>query len=141
MSRVKFDLKHLPEDPTDWDKVRSKSDREVTKAARTDPDARPLTAAQIKRLIPPPDVKALRQKLGMTQGAFSNAFKIGISTVRDWEQKRFRPEMPARVYLAVIDQSPDAVRKALQAKMSKRTSQGGRVNARTRPRPKKVSKS
>ena len=133
MSRVKFDLKHLPEDPTDWDKVRSKPDREVTKAG-------PLPAAQINRLIPTPDVKALRQRLGMTQGAFSNAFKIGISTVRDWEQKRFRPEMPARVYLAVIDQSPDAVRKALQAKMSKRTSKGGRANARNRPRPKKVSK-
>ncbi len=117
MRRVKLDPSNLPKDPTDWEKIRSKSDREVIEAARADPDAAPLTAAQLERFLPVPDVKALRQNLHMTQSEFSRSFKLASGTVRDWEQNRFAPEGPARVLLAVIEKNPRAVKEALEASM------------------------
>ena len=115
MKRVKLDPKRPLSDPTDWDKLRAKPDSEVDAAARADPDAQPLTAAGLGRLLPVPDVKAIRGGLGMTQEQFARAFKLALGTVRDWEQRRSGPDGPARVLLTVIERNPQAVRDALVA--------------------------
>jgi putative transcriptional regulator len=60
-------------------------------------------------------VKAVRKRLGMTQPEFAARFGIPVGTLRDWEQKRRRPEGPARVLLTVIDREPEAVKRALSA--------------------------
>lgn len=114
MTKIVLDPNNLPKGKTDWKALRDKPDSEVVKAARSDPDARPLAATQIERLLPVVDIKALRRKLGMTQAAFCKAFKLSLGTVRDWEQHRFVPEGPARVLLTVIERNPDAVIQALQ---------------------------
>jgi putative transcriptional regulator len=59
------------------------------------------------------DVKALRQRLGMTQQGFATAFEFKTNTVQQWEQRRRSPRGPERVLLKVIDAEPDAVRRAL----------------------------
>ncbi len=59
------------------------------------------------------DVKAVRKRLGLSQAAFAARFGFSIGTLRDWEQKRRRPEGPARVLLTVIDREPKAVERAL----------------------------
>ncbi len=59
------------------------------------------------------DVKAVRKRLGLSQTAFAARFGVSIGTLRDWEQKRRRPEGPARVLLTVIDREPKAVERAL----------------------------
>lgn len=115
MKRVKLDPGHPLPDPTDWDKLRAKPDGEVNAAARADPDAKPLTAAGLGRLLPVPDVRAIRRGLGMTQEQFARAFKLALGTVRDWEQGRSGPDGPARVLLTVIARNPQAVRDALAA--------------------------
>ena len=38
------------------------------------------------------DVKAIRQKLNMTQVKFSTSFDIPITTLRKWEQNQRKPE-------------------------------------------------
>ena len=59
------------------------------------------------------DVRAIRKRLGLTQAAFAARFGFTTAAVRDWEQKRRRPEASARVLLTVIDREPEAVRRAL----------------------------
>jgi putative transcriptional regulator len=61
------------------------------------------------------DVKAIRQKLGMSQAAFARSFGFALDAVQNWEQGRRRPEGAARAFLKVIDREPDAVRRALVA--------------------------
>jgi putative transcriptional regulator len=59
------------------------------------------------------DVKALRQRLGMTQEGFASTFAFKVNTVAQWEQRRRSPRGPERVLLKVIQAEPEAVRRAL----------------------------
>jgi len=60
------------------------------------------------------DVKAIRNRLGITQQQFAIRFGFIINTLRHWEQGRRIPEGPTRAYLLVIDREPEAVQKALR---------------------------
>jgi putative transcriptional regulator len=59
------------------------------------------------------DVKAVRQKTGLSQEAFAGAFGFSAGTVRDWEQRRRTPDQAARMYLWAIGQRPDTMREIL----------------------------
>lgn len=61
------------------------------------------------------DVRAIRDKLGMTQEEFAACFGFSVNTLRHWEQGKRQPEGPTRAYLLVIDRAPKAVQKALRA--------------------------
>lgn len=61
------------------------------------------------------DVKAIRERLGLTQAAFAARFGLELDSVRNWEQGRYAPDPVARTLLKVIEQSPEAVDKAVAA--------------------------
>lgn len=61
------------------------------------------------------DVKAIRERLGLTQAAFAARFGLELDSIRNWEQGRYAPDPVARTLLKVIDQSPEAVDKAVAA--------------------------
>jgi putative transcriptional regulator len=61
------------------------------------------------------DVGRIRRKLKLSQSDFAARFGIAPGTLRDWEQKRKRPEGPARILLVVIEREPDAVERAIRA--------------------------
>ncbi len=63
--------------------------------------------------VPDVDVRAARQRLGMTQPIFAAKFGVALPTLRKWEQGKRRPDGPARVLLRVIEREPDAVQRAL----------------------------
>ena len=63
----------------------------------------------------PPDVRAIRARLKLTQPAFAKRFGLAVGTVRDWEQGRAVPDQAARVLLRVIERDPDAVQRAAAA--------------------------
>ena len=66
--------------------------------------------------VPPEtDVRALREKLGLSQSDFAALFGFNVRSLQDWEQGRRRPEIPIRAYLAVIQRDPKAVIRALRA--------------------------
>lgn len=69
------------------------------------------------KAIPPDevDVRAIREKFGLSQSAFAARFGFTAASVRQWEQGRRRPHGPARVLLAIIAREPAAVRRALKA--------------------------
>ena len=56
-----------------------------------------------------PDVRAARQRLGLSQAEFAARFGIGVGTVRNWEQRRRRPRGAAFLLLKLIEANPQAV--------------------------------
>ena len=61
----------------------------------------------------PPDVRAIRARLNLTQPAFAKRFGLPVGTIRDWEQGRAMPDQAARVLLRVIEREPEAVQRAV----------------------------
>jgi putative transcriptional regulator len=62
---------------------------------------------------PAADVRAIREKTGLSQAAFAAAFCLNRRTLQDWEQGKAVPDVAVRAYLTVIDRNPEAVRRAL----------------------------
>ena len=106
-------LTRKPGDPfrttaTNLEALAALSDAEIHAAALGDPDAQPLPR-DMRGLAKLVNVKKLRERLGLTQGAFAAVYGIPLGTLRDWEQRRKHPDAPARAYLQVIEGSPEAV--------------------------------
>jgi putative transcriptional regulator len=92
-----------PRGNADWPRLNAMSDSE----------AQPLTPEQLARMHRVSRVKVLRQRLGMTQKAFAEAFHLPITTLRDWEQHRSTPDAPARALLLAIERDPEAMKRLL----------------------------
>ena len=60
------------------------------------------------------NVRAIREKTGMSQERFCATFGISIGTLRHWEQGLRTPRGTARVLLKVVDQNPKAVIAAMK---------------------------
>jgi putative transcriptional regulator len=88
--------------------------RAVERAANADPEAQPLSAADVKRMQRTPQAKIIRRALGMTQQEFAARYHIPLGTLRDWEQGRAIPDQPTQAYLTVIARSPQQVQQALE---------------------------
>jgi len=102
-----------PRGKTDWARIRSMTDEEITVAALSDPDALPMTDEQLARSRRVNIVKGIRQMIGMTQAEFAAAFQLPLATVRDWEQERSRPDAPARALLNAIARDPEVMRRLI----------------------------
>ena len=61
-----------------------------------------------------PDVRAIREELGLSQQAFASAYRIPLATLKGWEQGRRQPDATASAYLSVIAGLPDAARDVLR---------------------------
>lgn len=60
-----------------------------------------------------PDVRAIREDLGLSQQAFASAYRIPLATLKGWEQGRRQPDATASAYLAVIARLPHEAREVL----------------------------
>ena len=69
-------------------------------------------------------VAAARQRLGMTQDAFAAFLEVPLSTIRKWEQGARNPSGAARVLLTMIENEPNAVRRAIAAERKDRPQAG-----------------
>jgi DNA-binding transcriptional regulator YiaG len=66
------------------------------------------------RVVPAvPDVRALRERLGLSQEEFAARYMLGLRTVQEWEQHRREPSEAARVLLYAITQDPSAIARIL----------------------------
>ena len=113
MGTVRFNRNNLPKDKTDWEALRKLSEEEVERRALSDPDAKPLTEEDFKRLKRSPRVRILRMALGLTQEEFAQAYGIPVATLRDWEQGRREPDHASKTLLKLIERMPHEVREAL----------------------------
>ncbi len=66
-------------------------------------------------VIGAPDVRAIREGLGLSQQAFASAYRIPLATLKGWEQGRRQPDATAAAYLHVIARLPVQSRDALRA--------------------------
>lgn len=100
---------------TDWTRFDAMTDAQRHRAALSDPDARPLTQDDFRRMKRTPRAKIIRRALGLNQEDFAVRYHIPIGTLRDWEQGRSEPDQAARAYLTVIARNPVAVSDALNS--------------------------
>jgi putative transcriptional regulator len=78
----------MPPDRRDWARLEAMTDEEITANALSDPDNPPLTPEQRARMRPVSAAKRLRWRLGLTQAAFAERYRIPLDTLREWEQPR-----------------------------------------------------
>lgn len=85
----------------------------IDQAALNDPDARPLSEADFKRMKRTPQARIIRRALNLTQEEFALRYHIPPGTLRDWEQGRSQPDQPTRAYLTLIARDPEHVNRTL----------------------------
>jgi len=113
ITRFRLDPKKPPK--ADWRAFDAMSEEERHRAALSDRECPPARQAQLARARRVPSVRALREKLKLTQEEFAARFHLPLGTVRDWEQGAHRPDKAAQVLLTVIAKDPDAVARALKS--------------------------
>ena len=64
--------------------------------------------------LEPLQVKHIREDYGLTQEEFATLLGISVSTLRNWEQGRRKPEGPALVLLRVAEKHPEAILDVVQ---------------------------
>lgn len=72
-----------------------------------------VAPAQV-HVIDVPDVRAIRERLGLSQNAFSSTYRIPLATLKGWEQGRRQPDATASAYLSVIAHLPVETREVLR---------------------------
>jgi putative transcriptional regulator len=71
-----------------------------------------------------PDVAALRARFKLSQAKFAKLLGISVDTLQNWEQRRRRPEGPAKVLLRVAATHPEALLTQTQGVKKRRTREG-----------------
>lgn len=102
------------ESPFPDEPMRHMTEEEIHAAAQADPDARPMTEAELRNARRVKRVKTIRRALQLTQEEFAARYHIPLGTLRDWEQGRSEPDQTAKAYLKVIAANPEAIYQALQ---------------------------
>lgn len=72
---------------------------------------RAIKAGKGKKLVVklPDDVRALRERMGLSQTAFAALLGVSSRTLQDWEQGRRKPTGPAYALLRVATKHPEAL--------------------------------
>ena len=62
-----------------------------------------------------PDIKAIRNKLHLSQSEFAVYLGVKTKTLQNWEQGVRKPTASAQILLRVLEKEPEAVIRALSA--------------------------
>lgn len=71
----------------------------------------PSRRFELKRM----DVKAIREKTGLSQAQFAHLIQISTKTLQNWEQQRRTPTGPAAALLKIVAVNPSSAIQALQS--------------------------
>ena len=74
-----------------------------------------IGTARVVHVPDPLNVRAIRDRLNMTQKEFALRFSFSLGAVQNWEQGRRRPQGVNRTLLTIIDRIPNEVERALTA--------------------------
>jgi putative transcriptional regulator len=66
-----------------------------------------MNVAARRTVVPEPDVRGIRRRLGVSQSEFALMLGISARTLQNWEQLRRQPTGPARVLLLLAQKRPD----------------------------------
>jgi DNA-binding transcriptional regulator YiaG len=77
---------------------------------------------------PDTDVKAVRERIGLSQAQFAKMIRVSVKTLQNWEQKRRSPTGPAAALLQIVAREPQVALRALHTpKRDRRHSETRRV--------------
>ena len=65
--------------------------------------------------ISTPDVKRVREQVGLSQTEFAQMMRVSVKTLQNWEQHRRTPTGPAAALLKIVSTSPDLAMRSLYA--------------------------
>ena len=65
--------------------------------------------------IASPDVKAVRERIGLSQSEFARLMRVSVKTLQNWEQHRRNPTGPAAALLKIVSTEPEIALKSLHA--------------------------
>lgn len=77
--------------------------------------ARGEAEASRRITVAPPDVKAIREKIGLSQNDFARLMRVSVKTLQNWEQHRRTPTGPAAALLKIVVTAPDVALKTLHS--------------------------
>lgn len=60
-------------------------------------------------------IKAVREKVGVSQSSFAAMLNVSMRTLQEWEQGRRQPNGPARSLLAVAAKRPEVMQEVFAA--------------------------
>ena len=69
--------------------------------------------AQRRFSFSPLDVKAIREKTGLSQARFAIIMGVSVRTLQNWEQGHRTPQGPAVSLLRIVEKDPEAALKAI----------------------------
>ncbi|MCY4613020.1 MAG: NadS family protein [Nitrospira sp.] len=69
-------------------------------------------AARVTK-FPEPEVKLIREKVGLSQNGFAMLIGVSKRTLENWEQGRRHPTGPAKTLLRILDADPEHAVRAL----------------------------
>lgn len=93
--------------------LKAKKNADILKAAKSDPDARPLNARQLLTIAVAQRIRMLRAKLDATQAEFAKTYRIPLGTLRDLEQGRTEGDAVMTAYVTLIEADPKGVARTL----------------------------
>ena len=73
------------------------------------------TKASRRFEVASPDVKAVREQIGLSQSEFAQLMRVSIKTLQNWEQHRRNPTGPAAALLRIVSAAPGVALKSLHA--------------------------
>ncbi len=78
-----------------------------------DPDDFAVSVAGLERGLMGRRIRQLRNRLGLSQEAFANAYGIPLANIRQYEIGRHMPPPAVRAYLKVIEAEPEVAARAV----------------------------
>jgi putative transcriptional regulator len=120
-SRADVDLSKI-----DWARIARTTEAEIADHVSADTDTAPIFSdgelSRARRVVPARtavNVRAIRDRLGLSQRQFAERYGFSVETIRNYEQGHRRPAGPARTLLEVIASEPDLVTRALARRKSR----------------------
>jgi ribosome-binding protein aMBF1 (putative translation factor) len=97
----------------DHAKVREATEDQIADWKREDGYGDDSVLGPVRAVPPLTDVRALRERLNLSQEDFATRYMLSLRTVQEWEQGRREPTEAARVLLYAIAQDPSAIARVL----------------------------
>jgi putative transcriptional regulator len=60
-----------------------------------------------------PDVKAVREQIGLTQSEFARLMRVSVKTLQNWGQRRRNPTGSAAALLRILSTDPEVAIRSL----------------------------
>jgi putative transcriptional regulator len=57
--------------------------------------------------VTPPDARAVREQIGLSQSEFASLMQVSVKTLQNWEQHRRHPTGPAAALLKIVSSAPE----------------------------------